>query len=245
MSEEKETESTVVTPASPKKNNTPAAKSAGDAADFDVFLFKATAFFNQYKTLVIAAAVVLVAAVAGLFFWKNYQAGRETEAADALRKVEGFYQSGDYDKAISGDSLRATKGLKVIADNYSFTVSGNTAKLYLADSYYNKGDYENAEKYFDKVSTDSPYLESASIAGRAACAEQKKEFKKAAELFKDAAAKVRNDAVTPLYLSDAARNFELAGLKEDAIKLHERLKKEFSQTQYGRDAELMIAKLKN
>lgn len=221
---------------------TPSSVSSTDK--LTAFYYEALDFVEKNRTLVIGIAAAIVLGIAGIFFWGQYKSGQEGTAAEDLRKVMPLYQAGTFDKAISGDST-GTVGLKKIAEQYSGTPSGNMAAVYLGNSYFQKNEIDNALKAFKSVSSSSDLMSAAAIAGEAACYEQKKDFKSAANAYRGAAGRISNAALAPVYLADAARNFELAGDKDEAVKQLEQLKKDYPQASQARTADQSIVRLKS
>ncbi len=209
---------------------------------FTELLFQATDFFEKNRTAVLSVLGAIVLAIAGAFFWNREQASKNQDATAKLEVVIKRYEASNYSGAIEGDST--TIGLKEIAKTYSGTPSGEQAKLYLANAYFQLRNYDEAQKAFESVSSSSPLVKGSALAGEAACYEQKKEYKKAAQLFRRAADAIRNDAIAPIYLDNAGRNFELAGEKGDALAIYEKLKKDYPQAAATRNAEQIIARLK-
>jgi tetratricopeptide (TPR) repeat protein len=209
---------------------------------FTELSFQATDFFEKNRTAVLSVLGAIVLAIAGAFFWNREQASKNQDATTKLEGIVKRYETGNYSGAIEGDST--TTGLKDIAKTYSGTPSGEQAKLYLANAYFQLRNYDEAQKAFESVSSSSPLVKGSALAGEAACYEQKKEYKKAAQLFRRASEIVRNDAIAPIYLESAGRNFELAGEKSDALAVYEKLKKEYPQSNAARTVEPIIARLK-
>ncbi len=209
---------------------------------FTELLFQATDFFEKNRTAVLSVLGAIVLAIAGAFFWNREQASKNQDATAKLEVVIKRYEAGNYSGAIEGDST--TIGLKEIAKTYSGTPSGEQAKLYLANAYVQLRNYDEAQKAFESISSSSPLVKGSALAGEAACYEQKKEYKKAAQFFRRAADAIRNDAIAPIYLDNAGRNFELAGEKSDALSIYEKLKKDYPQAAATRNAEQIIARLK-
>jgi tetratricopeptide (TPR) repeat protein len=223
-----------------KKQQTMASTTKSDI--FTELFFLATDFFEKNRTTVLSVLGAILLAIVGAFFWNQQQDAKNQEATGKLESIIKRYEAGNYSGAIEGDSTAV--GLKEIAKTYSGTPSGEQAKLYLANAYFQLRNYDEAQKAFEGVSSSSPLVKGSALAGEAACYEQKKEYKKAAQLFRRAADAVRNDAIVPIYLENAGRNFELAGEKSDALAVYEKLKKEYPQSAAARSAEQIIARLK-
>lgn len=209
---------------------------------FTELFFQATDFFEKNRVVVLSVFGAILLAIAAAFFWNREQTSKNEDATAKLESIVKRYEAGNYKGAIEGDST--AMGLKDIVKNYSGTPSGEQAKLYLANAYFQLRNYDEAQKVFESISSALPLVKGSALAGEAACYEQKKEYKKAAQLFRRAVDAVRNDAVAPIYLENAGRNFELAGEKSDALAVYERLKKDYPQSAAARNVEPIIARLK-
>jgi len=75
--------------------------------------------------------------------------------------------------------------------------------------------------------------------------EIKGEYKKAGEYFEKASQKFKENILIPEYLYNAGRNYKLAGEREKALRMYERIKKEYPNFTKIRDVEIYIASLKN
>jgi tetratricopeptide (TPR) repeat protein len=207
------------------------------------FYYTALDFVEKNKAIVIGALVAIALGIGAYIFLNSQKQKKEKDAALMLSKIMPMFEAGDFTKAIDGDSL-GNAGLKKIADEFSGTPSGEAAKLYLAGSYLRKNDNDNAVKAYESISSSAPAIQSAAYSGAAVCYDNKKEFAKAASLYKKAASEVGNETLVPIYLENAARSAELAGDKKEALSLFERLKKDYAQSPAGRDADKAIARLK-
>ena len=132
-------------------------------------------------------------------------------------------------------------GLKTIVDNYGSTESGEIARFYLANAYYNVSRYDDALRQFESFSSGNKLLEASAQAGAAACHEAKGEFEKAAEGYEKAAGTVSSPLSTPENLNSAARCYGKAGQKDKAIVLLKRLKLDYPSSQYARDADRYLS----
>ena len=205
--------------------------------------FKAQNFFVDYKKhigIVIFGAVVLLGA--GVAYHNN-QLGNEQKAAAELGKIFGYYDSESYKLAIGGMPEKNILGLKWIADNYGSTPSGELAIFYLANAYYMVSDYDNALKYFQEFDTDERILANSALSGIAACYESKGRYAEAAKYFERAARISFDPFLNPENLRNAARTYALAGEKDRAVEIYEKIKKEYPDSRQASEAERWIAEL--
>ncbi len=206
--------------------------------------YKAREFVEKNKKVLSYILTGIVILVVGVIIYRN-NLKAENERAEALfSKIISYYDNGDYKTAIEGIPQRNIQGLKYIVENYGGTDAGEIATYYLANAYFMLGDYDNALKYFKKYDGSDKLLLSASLAGIASVYEVKGDYKKAAEYFEKAAQKFRENILVPEYLYNSARNYKLAGEREKALRLYERIKKDYPNFSKIRDVEIYIASLK-
>lgn len=203
--------------------------------------FKAKAFYLDNQKLILGAAAGLVLIVfVVIIIINNAKANSET-ATTELAKVIKIYDQSSYQQAIDGLPGKNIRGLKSIVEDYGSTESGEIAKIYLANSYYSLGNVDAALRYYEDFSGDGDILKATAYAGAAVCYESKGNKEKAAEYFLKASKVVNSEAITPEYLTNAARLYSSLGEKEKAKKLLDQLKKDFSNSQYARDYDRYLA----
>jgi tetratricopeptide (TPR) repeat protein len=190
----------------------------------------------------------LLAVIAGIFII-NYLGGQANERAQVeLGRIRPYYDKGEYAVAINGDSSKViagerVRGLRAIVEEHGSTDAGRIAALYLGNSYLALGQADKAvEPYETAAESDAPLMRSAAHAGLAAVAEARGNFAEAAEQYTKAASEDRLDLNTPQYLVGAARNYERAGKKEEAIKNYRRVATQYANTQANTQARLALAR---
>jgi tetratricopeptide (TPR) repeat protein len=204
---------------------------------------KVTAFYEENKRMIgIVTTVVAVVVIAVLVVLKN-RADANENAMLQLGQVEDIYASGQYQAAIDGVPERNVPGLKAIVDNFGSSRGGELARFMLANAYFELGKYDEALEQFEDFSAPDDMLAGSRYAGIAQCCEAKKNYKEAAENFEKAASRDAKDVLTPEYLSNAARNYGLAGAKDHAIELYKRLKKNYPTSPSARDVDRFVAQL--
>ena len=173
---------------------------------------------------------------------KNRQENSDAALA-RLGAIASYYDNGQYQLAVSGVPERNLPGLANIVEEFGGSPGGEIARFYLADAYYNLGEYGQALDNFENFSAPNPILEASRLSGIAACYEALGNHAKAAEYYERASAADKEGALAAENLSHAARNHALAGDRERAIQLYRRLKKDFPASTFGRDADRFIAEL--
>ncbi len=209
-----------------------------------VTYYKAREFVEKNRKILGYILTGIIIIVAGVIIYRN-NVKAENERAEALfSKIISYYDNGDYKTAVDGIPQRNIQGLKYIVENYGGTNAGEIATYYLASAYFMLGDYDNALKYFKKYDGNDKLLFSASLAGIASVYEMRGKYKEAGEYFEKAAQRFRENILVPEYLYNAARNYKLAGERERALRLYERIKKDYPNFAKIRDVEIYIASLK-
>ncbi|MBM4175526.1 MAG: hypothetical protein FJ213_05050 [Ignavibacteria bacterium] len=197
--------------------------------------FKVKNFYLNYQKVILGAAGAIVLIAFVIIFLANKSKENAEVANTELARVLKLYDQASYQQAIDGVPGKNIRGLKALVEDYGSTESGETAKLYLANSYMSLGNIDEAKKYYDGYSGDIDLMKAAAYAGIASCYEIKNDLKMAAEYFMKAANVVKNAAVTPEYLTNAARTYSLVGDKERAKKILDQMKRDFPETQFARD----------
>ncbi len=201
-----------------------------------------TWYEKQKKNISIAVTVLAVAIIATVVYVKNRSDNNERAMAQ-MGDVYALFDSGQYQAAIDGIPERNIPGLKSIVENYGSSPSGELARFYLANAYYQIGRYDEALRQFEDFSARDEMLTVSRYAGIAECYEAKGAYKEAAENFEKAATKHAKDVNAAENLNNAARNFGLFGDKEKAIELYKRLKKNYPTSVYAREADRFIMQL--
>ncbi len=203
--------------------------------------FEARSWFEENKKLIGNVAGVLAAIViAGVFYFNNVNTNNK-EATTQLGKVLKYYDDGKYEIAVNGNPQENIRGLQSIVDDYGSTKTGRTAKLFLANAYYALGKYDKALEYFLDADLSDDLLKASALAGGGACYETKGDHANAALYFERAAAVDKTEIQAPENLHHAALNYAASGNKDKAIDLLKRLKKDYSNSAYAREADRFIA----
>jgi len=187
-------------------------------------------FYEKYKKQVaIGGAIVL--GVVGLYlaFTLYYVPTKDAEAQAEAFYAEQYFEKDSFNLAINGGKTirladgtdKTIMGFQQIADEFSFTPTANLAHYYLGVSYLRTGKFQEAIDELEKFSTKDVLLSSVAIG---AMGDANMELKKPDEAIK-------------YYLKAADKN-------ADAIKLYERIQKEYTKSTEGRDIEKYITRAK-
>jgi len=202
--------------------------------------FTSRVWIEEHRRIVgyiigIPIAIIIIA----LIWTQKHKDWNET-ATTMLARITPVYEQGKYEEAINGIPQEGVQGLEVIVQEYGSTNAGEVAKYYLANSYAQLGMYDKALEYYDDVDISDPLLSAAAISGKGNCLEHLGKYKEAAVCF-EKAAKKGVEVQKPENLLRAALDYGIAGEKEKAVDLLNKLKKEHPNSTSARDAEKFIA----
>ena len=189
--------------------------------------YQAINFFQEYQAKILIGTGIVAVIIIAAFLWNNQRTSNNLKAAELLSKIIPLCDAGSYKDAIEGQKVANIIGLKEIVEKYGSSEQGQVAKIYLANSYSISGNDEAAYKVYDDYSGSIPEFKASALAGKAAYCEIKKEYEKAANLYKDAAKSAKTNPSNPEYLMKAGIDFLNIGNKDEAKKLFERIKKEY------------------
>ncbi len=206
---------------------------------FVTFYFKTQDFIkrNMNKVLIGAGAIVALILITMLIL----QSKRTAELSASVKLAEAN------SKLMRGELQPAIDILINMSEDYSGTRSAAHGVYLLAYSYYQKGEFENALKYFRKYLDDygdDPILTSAAYSGLGASLEQLGRFQEAAQNYEKAALKYSNHFNAPQQLMDAARCYRLVNRYADAKRCYEKLIEKYPNSALKNEAEMFLAKLK-
>lgn len=183
---------------------------------------------NQAKILIGLAVVAIIVVAVILFGNKKKTDNLKAEAL--LVKVIPLFEANSFKEAIEGQPSAKIVGLKNIVSEFGSTESGETAKIYLANSYAMLGKNNDAYDVYDSYSGSNPLYQASALAGMAGCLEAKNEFEKANDLYQKAAKISKANPANSEYLLSAGINLIKLGKKEEAKQIFEIIKKDYKTT---------------
>jgi len=200
------------------------------------------------QRIVGAAGIVLLAGIAGAWWWVGQQKTNSEHAATYLSRIVVYYFNGDYRHAIDGDHQRKDNGepiygLRDIVEKFGSTPSGEQATLLLGNSYYAIGKYDSASREFEKASSDYPLIKASIEAGKAAIFEHSGNKTEAAKLFESAAMRDETNPLAADYLLSAARDYAAGNKKDDAVRLYRKITADYSTSQFDDAAKRELLKM--
>jgi tetratricopeptide (TPR) repeat protein len=204
---------------------------------------KVTGWYETNKKMVGMGVLALVVVVIGAYAYMNNRRANDEKASAELGKVYTYYDQGQFQLAIDGVPERNIAGLKSIVDNYGSSASGEMARFYLANCWFQLRKFDEALAAYGSFSPDGHLFTVARLAGIAACYEAKGDYEEAASKFEKAATVYTNDVNAAENFGHAAANYARAGNKERALELYKKIKKEFPKSTLARDVDRYITEL--
>ncbi len=202
------------------------------------YAYKTTDFLNKNSKLVTGVVIgVLVIAVLAFFMSRSKTQANQLASAK-LAEAMMYYNNLNYDKAIPV--------LKDVIDKYDGTKSAGFAIFYLANSYFNKANYQDALVYFKKYLKEygkDKLMSSTSIAGIASCLDSQGKYLEAAKTFEKAAKKYPKIYSASNNLFNAALCYQKAGKNSDAKRVLAMIKEKYPKSYAKNDVALLLSQL--
>lgn len=205
------------------------------------FIGNAETFFEKHKSKLLTYGGIIVVIAAAVYFYLNQKAQNNEQASLELSRIMSFYDQGAYLEAIEGKQGSNIMGLKKLVEEYDGTENGETAKIYLANSYAFLGNYDEAIKYYEDYSGSIDYFKAAALAGRAGYYASKQDYEKAADLYLEASKISAVNAQNPDYLLNAGIYYTKTGDKEEAKILFNKIKDEYNTSIAYREVDKYLA----
>lgn len=172
-------------------------------------------------------------------FMEKSSLEHEHEGATALFVFEDQYMNANYN-----DQLIA--GLNSVIADYGDTDAGSKAAFFLANTYFNKGDYEIAETNFTKFLNNysgTDFMKCSAISGIAASYEQRGLYQKAVDNYLKAYNSYSKLFLAAENLIGSARGYAKLGNLEKVKEQCDKILRDFPNTPQAQDAEVLLARL--
>lgn len=211
--------------------------------DLDVTMDRAEGFFNENKKTISIIFGILIGICAAYFGYKFfYLEPQEKLAQSQMFMAEKYFEKDSLKKAINGDGNFL--GFTQIIEEYSMTPSANLAHYYLGISYLKTGKYEMAIEELEDFDSNDEVIKPIAIGAIGDAYAELNETEKAASHYLEASQKANNKFISPIYLMKAGLCYEQLKKYADAAEIYSQIKKDYFDTNEGRDADKYIARAK-
>ena len=197
--------------------------------------------------------VAIIVVILGYMGYNKYIVEpTETEAANELAFPRKYFDESLTAPGSEVDSLLllgiegadGKYGFLDIADRFSGTKAGNIANYYAGVSYLKLKEYDKAIDYLDRFSSDDDILGPTAIGAIGDAFADLDQADSALEYYEKAANKKENEFTTPLFLQKAGKTAMELGQFAKAEKFFQRIKDDYSKTDFGRDIDKYISSAK-
>ena len=207
--------------------------------------YKAYNFFVENQTRILIGAGVVALVVIAIVLYANKRSNDNEAAAALLAKVIPSYELGNFTEAIDGKLNPEVTGLKAIVDKYGGTEQGENARIFLANSYYYIGKYDEALENYQDYGGSNSLFKATALAGQANCFENKKDYSKAADLFKQASSISESDPSNAEYLMKAGIDLMKLKKNDEAKELFETIKKDYKTSNSAQEVDKYLVQLES
>jgi len=205
-------------------------------------LTKTEQFLEENYKPILISLVVIVAIVGIVWLGKLYLNKRNDEAQSQVYQAERYLEMDSLKLALNGDGNYL--GFLDIASDYKFTQAGNLAKYSAGICYLHLGEYDKAIDFLSKYSKKDKVIGSLALGATGDAYVESGNTDKGLSLYLEAADFGGNSFNTPIFLMKAAEIYELNGKFPDALKIYERIQKEYPESSEGTSIDKYIARVK-
>jgi len=209
-----------------------------------------TSWWNQLSTLwqanpklfsgILIGIVVLIGGL--IWFYQSYLPEQEKEAQEQMIWAIRFFEKDSLDLALNGTSQYP--GFLQLEKEYALTKSGELCKYYIGIIYLQKGQLDLAIDYLEDFDKGENFISASAYAALGAAYVEKGEYIKGAKNYLKAAEIRPNTYTSPIFLLDAAYAYELANMPVRALEIYQKIKKQYPNSEEGKQVDKYIARLK-
>jgi tetratricopeptide (TPR) repeat protein len=140
---------------------------------------------------------------------------------------------------------KAIQELEPVVKKYNGKVGGENAQFVLARQYMTKGQFQKALTLLEDVDAQDTYISVMTIGLQADCHSELKDYKKAGELYLDAAGAEDNELTTPVYLFKAGLCAEKDKDFQRATDCYQKIQDDYPNYASQKTIEKYIARASN
>lgn len=208
-------------------------------------LLQVESIWKKYQKLILGFVVGAVAVFGGWYAYNTFiVAPKEEKAAEAIYKVQEYFNQDSSNLVLNGNNATGTKGALYVIKTYSGTKAANLAHYYAGISYLKLKDFNNAIKYLKEFKTGAKQIQMQAYTalGHAYAESGKKEdavsyYTKAGSTFET------DEEATALNLSFAAGLLETMNKNSEALDIYKTIKQKYPNTTVGYTVDKFIYKL--
>lgn len=203
-------------------------------------LTKAELFFENNRNPILIGVGVILGIALLIYGYKQFiQGPQEEEAQEMVFRAQKYLEQDSLKLALNGDGQNL--GFLEIAEEYSWTKTGDLANYYAGICYLNLGQFEDAITYLDKFSGNDEIL---SVIAKGAIGDAFLELgqpEEALEYYTKASSVNNNEFVIPMYLMKAAQTAEMLNDYKKALTFYKSIQADFPESREAADIEKNIS----
>jgi len=197
---------------------------------------------DNRKSLTIIILAIAVVVGGYLAYQRFYLAPKEVEAQEQMFMAERYFEQDSLRLALEGDG--SFYGMLDVIDEFGATKSANLANYYAGICYLRLGEFEEAIEYLKEFDANDRLVSTVAIGAIGDAHVELDELAKGVTYYEKAAAQNSNELTSAIYLKKAGIVYEELGDYKKALTAYEKIKKEFPNSEEGRDIEKYIAAAK-
>jgi tetratricopeptide (TPR) repeat protein len=191
-------------------------------------------------TYIVGAIIVVIGGY--MAFNKFYLGPKEKDAQSQMFWAERYFEKDSLKLALNGDGTNP--GFLEIIDEFGITKTADLAHYYAGMCYLKMGQYQDAIDQLEDFDSDDQIVSSMALGAIGDSYMELGDNDKALKYYLKAADHNNNLFSTPLFLMKAGWTYELTGNYEEALKLYERIQKDYNKSLESREIEKYIARAK-
>ncbi len=197
-------------------------------------------FLEKYKNILIYGVGIVLALLLIYFgYTKLYYEPQQEEARGQMYMAEQYFRMDSLSLALNGDGNNL--GFLQIIDAYGDN-AGNVVYFYAGVCQLQLGEYEAAIKNLKKFQVGDEILSARALSCIGDAYVQLENYPEALNYFLKAAS-YRNNDYAATYILKAGLTYEKLDKKDDALKMYQRIKDEYTETAEGREIDRYIGRL--
>ncbi len=209
-------------------------------------------FYETNKKMITYVGGGLALIIGAFCFFKFYYLPeQETEASNEIFWAQNYFEADSFNIALKGgvavmapEGQKQIMGFEQIAEEYSMTKTGSLANYCAGICYLRTGKFEQAIEYLQKYDGDDEMVAPIAVGAIGDCNMELNKVDEAIKFYLKAAETKNNSFTTPFYLKKAGFAYEQKSNFSEALAIYERIQKEYSRSNEGKEIERDIAKVK-
>ncbi|TVR43070.1 MAG: tetratricopeptide repeat protein [Bacteroidia bacterium] len=207
-------------------------------------LSKTEQFIERNQNIIISAVAIIVLIIAGYIGYTRFiLEPREKEGLAEMFMAEKYFQGEEFELALEGDG--EFPGFLDIISGYRMTKAANLARYYAGISLINLGEFKEGVDHLQRFRKRDQMLGAMAYGAIGDAYWELGDLQRAARYYRSAYRHQPNNLTTPAFLLKAGLLYEHKGEYAEALRLYERIQREFADSNEARDIEKFIARARH